>query len=320
MDGLGLEQLGVEISQRGIEVDERLRAAEDVWAIGDCTGVALFTHVGKYQARVAAANVAGGEATADYRAIPAVAFTDPQIATVGTTDGDGLVAARWDVESTPRASTYERPARHGFVKVVADPERRVLVGAVAVGPESGEWCQQLTLAVRAGGAGRRPARHDPAVPDLLGGRLLRAPGAAALMAVERIVVASDRSETATRAVAWAAEMAERYEAQLTIVQVFVPGPAAGGGRDRARRLRRAGRRARARAHASSPGEEPAAAIVAAAEAEKADVLVVGNIGMSGRREFLLGNVPNRVSHNARCTVVIVNTAEPESRRLPWRRT
>jgi pyruvate/2-oxoglutarate dehydrogenase complex dihydrolipoamide dehydrogenase (E3) component len=146
---LGLEQLGVELSARGVEVDDHLRAAEDVWAIGDCTGVALFTHVGKYQARIAAANVAGGDARADYRAIPAVAFTDPQVASVGTTEGDGLVSARWAVESTPRTSTYERPARPGFVKVVADPERRVLVGAVAVGPEAGEWCQQLTLAVRA---------------------------------------------------------------------------------------------------------------------------------------------------------------------------
>ena len=146
---LGLEQLGVEVSDRGIVVDERLNAAENVWAIGDCTGVALFTHVGKYQARVAAANVAGADATADYRAIPAVAFTDPQIASVGTTTGDGLVSARWELTSTPRLSTYERPKRPGFVKVVADPGRRVLVGAVAVGPESGEWLQQLTLAIRA---------------------------------------------------------------------------------------------------------------------------------------------------------------------------
>jgi pyruvate/2-oxoglutarate dehydrogenase complex dihydrolipoamide dehydrogenase (E3) component len=149
VEGLELEQLGVRISRLGIAVDERLRAAEDVWAIGDCTGVALFTHVGKYQARVAAANVAGAEATADYRAIPAVAFTDPQVAMIGTTDGEGLVSARWEMKATPRASTYERPVRDGFVKVVADRERRVLVGAVAVGPESGEWCQQLTLAVRA---------------------------------------------------------------------------------------------------------------------------------------------------------------------------
>ncbi len=149
VDGLGLEHLGVESTRRGIVVDEHLQAAENVWAIGDCTGVSLFTHVGKYQARVAAARVAGREARADYRAIPAVAFTDPQVASVGTTEGGGLVSSRWEIEATPRASTYERPKRHGFVKLTADPERRVLVGAVAVGPESGEWCQQLTLAIRA---------------------------------------------------------------------------------------------------------------------------------------------------------------------------
>jgi dihydrolipoamide dehydrogenase len=148
-DGLGLEQLGVEISKRGIKVDGGLRAADAVWAIGDCTGIALFTHVGKYQARIAAQNVAGREARADYRAIPAVAFTDPQVAMVGDTERDGLVSARWEMTATPRASTYEKPRRPGFVKVAADPERRVLIGAVAVGPESGEWCQQLTLAIRA---------------------------------------------------------------------------------------------------------------------------------------------------------------------------
>jgi ubiquinone biosynthesis protein len=139
------------------------------------------------------------------------------------------------------------------------------------------------------------------------------------MAIERIVVASDRSETATRAVAWAAEMARRYEARLTVVQVYVPGPppadaeslltayveeVVGPGTDT-----RVG-----------VGEDPGDAIVAAAEAENADILVVGNLGMSGRREFLLGNVPNRVSHNSRCTVVIVNTTgETPKSKLPWRR-
>ena len=68
---------------------------------------------------------------------------------MGTTEGEGLVSSRWNVEDTPRTATYERPKRHGFVKVVADPKRRVLVGSVAVGPEAGEWCQQLTLAIRA---------------------------------------------------------------------------------------------------------------------------------------------------------------------------
>jgi ubiquinone biosynthesis protein len=131
--------------------------------------------------------------------------------------------------------------------------------------------------------------------------------------IERIVVASDRSGTASRAVSWAAEMARRYEAQLTIVQAFVPGPPPDGAETEV-----AGPGTRARVAA---GEDPASAIVAAADAERADVLVVGNIGMSGRKEFLLGNVPNRVSHNATCTVVIVNTAdERRERRRPWSRS
>jgi pyruvate/2-oxoglutarate dehydrogenase complex dihydrolipoamide dehydrogenase (E3) component len=145
-EGLGLEQLGVTVGARGIAVDERCRAAENVWAIGDVSGVALFTHVGKYQARVAAADMAGREAKADYRAIPAGIFTDPEVATVGTTEG---VSARWELTATPRLSTYERPKRDGFVRLFADPAERVLVGAVAVGPQATEWLGQLTLAVRA---------------------------------------------------------------------------------------------------------------------------------------------------------------------------
>jgi dihydrolipoamide dehydrogenase len=146
--GLGLEQLGVSIGPAGVEVDERLRAAEDVWAVGDVTGVAMFTHVGKYQARVAAADLSGRDVRADYRAIPAGIFTDPEVATVGRTEGNGLVSARWELTKTPRLSTYERPKRDGFVRLFADPGERVLVGAVAVGPEATEWLGQLTLAVR----------------------------------------------------------------------------------------------------------------------------------------------------------------------------
>ncbi len=147
-DDLGLEQIGLTLGPRGIEVDERLRAAENVWAIGDVTGVALFTHVGKYQARVAAADMCGRDAKADYRAIPAGIFTDPEVATVGRTDGADLVSARWELTSTPRLATYERPKRDGFVRLFADPRERVLVGAVAVGPQATEWLGQLTLAVR----------------------------------------------------------------------------------------------------------------------------------------------------------------------------
>jgi pyruvate/2-oxoglutarate dehydrogenase complex dihydrolipoamide dehydrogenase (E3) component len=144
----GREALGVELTPRGVVVDDRLRAADGVWAIGDAAGVGLLTHLGKYQARVAAANMAGKDIRADYRAIPAAVFTDPQVGGVGRMDGDAVVTARYDITGG-RLSTYERPKRPGFVKLAGDPERRVLVGAIAVGPEAGEWLGQLTLAVRA---------------------------------------------------------------------------------------------------------------------------------------------------------------------------
>ena len=123
--------------------------------------------------------------------------------------------------------------------------------------------------------------------------------------VRRILVATDRSPTAQHAVAWAAEMADRYSAELVVLQVV-----AGGGSASLEELQQlasdvAGARGRARV---TSGDDPAKAICAAAEDEDVDVVVVGNVGMSGRKEFLLGNVPNRVSHNTRRTVVIVNTA------------
>ena len=148
VEGIGLEALDLELTKKGITVDERLRAAEGVWAIGDVAGVALLTHVGKYQARVAAADIAGLDVRADYRAIPAGVFTDPQVGSVGRTDGDDVVTASFRIDGG-RLTTYERPKRPGLVKLAADRSRRVLVGAITVGPEAGEWLGQLTLAVRA---------------------------------------------------------------------------------------------------------------------------------------------------------------------------
>jgi pyruvate/2-oxoglutarate dehydrogenase complex dihydrolipoamide dehydrogenase (E3) component len=148
VQGLGLEVLGISIRDRGIAVDARMRAAENVWAIGDVTGIALFTHVGKYQARVAAGDMTGLNRTADYRAIPAGIFTDPEVGTVGRTDGDDHVSARWELTAGGRLSTYERPKRPGFVRLFADPNERVLTGALTVGPQAAEWLGQLTLAVR----------------------------------------------------------------------------------------------------------------------------------------------------------------------------
>jgi pyruvate/2-oxoglutarate dehydrogenase complex dihydrolipoamide dehydrogenase (E3) component len=149
VEGFGLEQLGVGIGRQGIKVDERLRAGEHVWAVGDVTGIALFTHLGKYQGRIAAANLAGRDLVADYRAVPSAIFTDPQVASVGDTSGENAVLGKWPVERVSRTSTFQDPKRPGFLQLFADPERKVLVGGVAVGPEAGEWIGQITLAVRA---------------------------------------------------------------------------------------------------------------------------------------------------------------------------
>jgi pyruvate/2-oxoglutarate dehydrogenase complex dihydrolipoamide dehydrogenase (E3) component len=149
VDALDLAALGVTVEREGVRTDERLSAAEGVWAAGDVTGVALFTHVGKYQGRIAAANVAGLTRRADYSAIPAAVFTDPQVAAVGDTSGEGAVVSRWKLESVSRTGTFQKPKQPGLVKLYADPERKVLVGATTVGPEAGEWLGQLTLAIRA---------------------------------------------------------------------------------------------------------------------------------------------------------------------------
>jgi len=119
------------------------------------------------------------------------------------------------------------------------------------------------------------------------------------------MVGTDLSPTAGRAVAWAADMASRYEAELLLVRVVASdSPAA---RDELERY--AEGVAPGATALVAVGEDPADAIVDAVQRERADVVVVGSVGMRGRKTFLLGNVPNRVSHAAGCTVVIVNTAE-----------
>lgn len=127
-----------------------------------------------------------------------------------------------------------------------------------------------------------------------------------------VMVATDRSETAERAVLFAAEMAARYEAELLVLRVLV-----GGNGARAEAVRDleeyvTGLDGDRKRSAVVSGDDPAEAIVDAARREKVDVIVVGSVGMSGRREFLLHNVPNRVSHNAHCTVVIVKTHRQDS--------
>ncbi|MEB2331665.1 MULTISPECIES: AarF/UbiB family protein [Nitrosomonas] len=145
--------------------------------------------------------------------------------------------------------------------------------------------------------------------------------------IRRVMVGTDRSETADQTVQWAAGLADRYDAELFIVQVIVPKypsatefgeseqtSAVAANNDLAHFARQvAGERGHALVVINA---DPALAIVHAAEQEAIDVLVVGNLGMAGRKEFLLGNIPNRISHNAHCTVIIVNAAHSTDERAP----
>jgi pyruvate/2-oxoglutarate dehydrogenase complex dihydrolipoamide dehydrogenase (E3) component len=152
---LALERVGLEPTDRGIEIDERCRAGEGIWAVGDVTGVMPFTHVAKYQAQIAVADIAGETTRADYTAVPRVVFSDPEVAAVGMTEeqaregGIDAVSARIVLgEKIARPSTYETEPR-GELAVVADRRRQVLVGAWAVAPLASEWIHYAGLAIKA---------------------------------------------------------------------------------------------------------------------------------------------------------------------------
>jgi pyruvate/2-oxoglutarate dehydrogenase complex dihydrolipoamide dehydrogenase (E3) component len=144
---LGLETVGVSATDRGIPVDARLRAAENLWVVGDATGLWMLTHVGKYQGDVVADNILGTPHDADYTAVPRVVFTDPQVAAVGATEAPFSATA--PISEVAKTATYTRAyaEANGFLTLLSDGE--VLTGAYALGPEAGEWLQQATVAVRA---------------------------------------------------------------------------------------------------------------------------------------------------------------------------
>ena len=144
---LGLETVGVEANGHGVPVDEHLRVAERLWAIGDVTGIWPLTHVGKYQGEVVAANILGEPRAAHYEAVPRVVYTDPQAASVGAAEAEFSGSAR--LAEVAKTETYSRAyaESNGFLTLLSDGER--LTGAFALGPEAGEWLQQATLAIRA---------------------------------------------------------------------------------------------------------------------------------------------------------------------------
>lgn len=152
--GLGVGAFGLDEHARGIEVDERMRAAPGLWAIGDITGKGAFTHMSMYQAAIAAADILGtAHAAADYRAVPAVTFTDPEVGQVGLTEaaarerGLNVRTGMTSLANTSRGFVHG-PGNDGLIKVVEDADRGVLVGATSVGPSGGEVLGALAVAVQ----------------------------------------------------------------------------------------------------------------------------------------------------------------------------
>ena len=155
MHDLGLENAGIDTSGRGIPVDAQMRVGDGIWAVGDCTGKGAFTHVAMYQARIATAAILGKpKAGADYKALPRVTFTDPEIGAVGMTEaqaraeGLNVRAGSSDVSYSTRGWIHG-PGNEGFIKLVEDADRSVLVGATSMGPWGGEVLSILALAVHA---------------------------------------------------------------------------------------------------------------------------------------------------------------------------
>lgn len=155
LGGLGVETVGLDPAAAAVPTDGRMRAADGLWAVGDLTGRGAFTHVALYQAQIAVRDILGEPGPeADYRALPRVTFTDPEIAAVGLTERQARDRGlRVRTSSLPlSASTrgwIHGPGGEGFLKLVEDADRGVLVGATSAGPAGGELLYGLNVAVHA---------------------------------------------------------------------------------------------------------------------------------------------------------------------------
>lgn len=155
LEAIGAASLGVDVHGRGIPIDGRCRVRPGVWAIGDVTGVGAFTHLSMYQARIAAEDIMGHEPQeASYHALPRVTFTDPEVGAVGLTEAQaraqGLDVAVGCTELSSSARGWiHGPGNAGFVKLVEDRGRGILVGATTAGPMGGEMLGLVALAVHA---------------------------------------------------------------------------------------------------------------------------------------------------------------------------
>ncbi len=151
LDGLGVASVGLDPKAKALPVDEYLRAGELLWGLGDVVGKGAFTHVAMYHAAIVVRQILGEDGPpADHRALPRVTFTDPEIGSVGQTEaqardaGINVQIGHADLASSARGWIHKA---EGFIKLVADADRGVLVGATSAGPSGGEVLSALAVAV-----------------------------------------------------------------------------------------------------------------------------------------------------------------------------
>lgn len=155
-EDLGLEGCGVNISDRGlIEVDKQGRTNVDsIWAIGDIVPGAALAHKASYEAKIAAEAISGKKVEVDYRAIPAVAFTDPEMASVGYTEAEAKEAG-YDVKATKfplagngRALSLDKT--EGFVRLITTKDDHIILGGQVVGVGASNAIAEIALAIESG--------------------------------------------------------------------------------------------------------------------------------------------------------------------------
>jgi pyruvate/2-oxoglutarate dehydrogenase complex dihydrolipoamide dehydrogenase (E3) component len=152
---VGTGSVGIDENQRAVPVDDRMRAAPGVWALGDVVGKGAFTHMSMYHAEIVVADILGREHhPAEYHAVPRVTFTDPEIGSVGLTEAQAReqgLDVRTGMTQVPTSTRgwIHKAGNDGFIKLVEDSGRGVLVGATSAGPWGGEVLSMLTLAVHA---------------------------------------------------------------------------------------------------------------------------------------------------------------------------
>lgn len=171
VDGLGLDEAGIDYDRNGITVDRRLRTSNRrVFAIGDVIGGHLFTHVAAYHAGIVLRNALFRlPAKVDYRALPWVTYTSPELAHVGMTEAraraesDQIRVLRWSFDEIDRAQAERQT--EGMIKVVASKRGRVL-GASVVGRHAGDLLQPWILAIAENIGLRAMAAHIAPYPTL----------------------------------------------------------------------------------------------------------------------------------------------------------